>query len=89
MLIAISARTQNRDREFDSSAEPTTLSLYLTCLTLDYPNPEFEICASLMAAIKCQDDVVGERGARADWAWDSWQSEWAFRQGTEVWRTYH
>ncbi|VDC06191.1 unnamed protein product [Peniophora sp. CBMAI 1063] len=80
------ARTQNRDLEFGTSTEQTTLSLYLTCLTLDYPTADYEIGASMMAAIKCQDDVVGERGARADWAWDTWQSEWTFRQGNEVWQ---
>jgi hypothetical protein len=53
---------------------------------LDDPNAEFEISASMLAAIKCQDDRVGERGARADWAWDTWQTEWTFRQDNEVWR---
>jgi hypothetical protein len=53
---------------------------------LDDPNAEFEISASMLAAIKCQDDRVGERGARADWAWDTWQTEWTFRHDNEVWR---
>jgi hypothetical protein len=53
---------------------------------LDDPNAEYEISASILAAIKCQDDRVGERGARADWAWDTWQTEWTFRQDNEVWR---
>ena len=53
---------------------------------LDEPNAEYEISASMLAAIKCQDDRVGERGARADWAWDTWQTEWTFRQDNEVWR---
>jgi hypothetical protein len=53
---------------------------------LDYPSPEYEISASMLAAIKCQDDRIGERGARADWAWDVWQTEWTFRQDNEVWR---
>ena len=53
---------------------------------LDDPNAEYEISASMLAAIKCQDDRVGERGARADWAWDTWQTEWTFRQDNEVWR---
>ena len=52
---------------------------------LDYPNAEYEIAASMLAAIKCQDDRIGERGARADWAWDFWQTEWTFRQDNEVW----
>jgi hypothetical protein len=72
----------------DAEATTThTLSLYVTCLMLDdYPNAENEISASMLAAIKCQDDRVGERGARADWAWDTWQTEWTFRQDNEVWR---
>ena len=53
---------------------------------LDDPNAEYEISASMLAAIKCQDDRVGERGARSDWAWDTWQTEWTFRQDNEVWR---
>jgi hypothetical protein len=52
----------------------------------DYPNAEYEISASMLTAIKCQDDRVGERGARADWAWDTWQTEWTFRRHNEVWR---
>jgi hypothetical protein len=39
-----------------------------------------------MVAIKCQDDRVGERGARAGkWIWEHWQSDWSFREGSEVW----
>lgn len=61
----------------------------MTCLMLDdYPSAEHEISASMLAAIKCQDDRVGERGARADWAWDIWQTEWTFRQDNEVWREH-
>jgi len=52
---------------------------------LDYANAEYEICASMMAAIKCQGDRVGERGARADWIWEFWQNDWTFRQENEVW----
>ncbi|KAA1466508.1 hypothetical protein DENSPDRAFT_768178 [Dentipellis sp. KUC8613] len=62
-----------------------TLSLYVTSLMLDYANAEYEISASMLAAIKCQDDQVGERGARADWAWEFWQNDWSFRQENEVW----
>ncbi|TFY78515.1 hypothetical protein EWM64_g5496, partial [Hericium alpestre] len=62
-----------------------TLSLYVTCLMLDYANAEYEINASMMAAIKCQDDRAGERGARPDWAWELWQNDWSFRQENEVW----
>jgi hypothetical protein len=54
---------------------------------LDY-NAEYEISASMLAAIKCQDDRIGERGARSDWAWDVWQNEWTFRQDNEVWREH-
>ncbi|KAI0268185.1 hypothetical protein BC834DRAFT_821689 [Gloeopeniophorella convolvens] len=68
------------------NTQPPTLSLFITCLMLDYPNAEYEISASMLAAIKCQDDHAGERGARADWAWDIWQTEWTFRQDNEVWQ---
>ncbi|KAI0278835.1 hypothetical protein BGY98DRAFT_1096471 [Russula aff. rugulosa BPL654] len=79
---SLSARTP-----IDAEATSThTLSLYVTCLMLDDPNAEYEISASMLAAIKCQDDRVGERGARADWAWDTWQTEWTFRQDNEVWQ---
>lgn len=40
-----------------------------------------------MAAIKCQDDRVGERGARPDWVWEHWQNDFVFRQESEVWGT--
>lgn len=69
-----------------ATTQPPTLSLYVTSLMLDYANAEYEISASMLAAIKCQDDRVGERGARADWAWDTWQTEWTFRQDNEVWQ---
>lgn len=86
ILEVVSARTPS-DTDTEHSTTPLpTLSLYVTCLMLDYPNAEYEIAASMLAAIKCQDDRVGERGARADWAWDFWQTEWTFRQDNEVWR---
>ncbi|KAH9049710.1 hypothetical protein EDB84DRAFT_1260529 [Lactarius hengduanensis] len=80
----ILARTPS-DAEVATVQLPT-LSLYVTSLMLDYANAEYEISASMLAAIKCQDDRVGERGARADWAWDTWQTEWTFRQDNEVWQ---
>ena len=73
------------DAEIPTTQLPT-LSLFVTSLMLDYANAEYEISASMLAAVKCQDDRVGERGARADWAWDTWQTEWTFRQDNEVWR---
>ena len=45
----------------------------------------FEMSASMMAAIKCQDDLVGVRGARSEWIWEFWQNDWVFRQESEVW----
>ena len=35
---------------------------------VDYSNTDYEMSTSMFAAIKCQDDRVGERGARVDWA---------------------
>ncbi|KAF8272064.1 hypothetical protein EI94DRAFT_1566992 [Lactarius quietus] len=69
-----------------ATSQLPTLSLYVTSLILDYANAEYEISTSMLAAIKCQDDRVGERGARADWAWDIWHTEWTFRQDNEVWQ---
>ena len=63
----------------------TTLSLYITTLSLDFADDDFEIYASMMVAIKCQDDRIGERGARPDWIWEFWQNDWAFRRDNEVW----
>ena len=51
---------------------------------LDFPH-EYETSASMMTAIKCQDDRVGERGARAEWIWECWQDRWKFRPDSEVW----
>ncbi|KAH9938643.1 uncharacterized protein B0H18DRAFT_968149 [Fomitopsis serialis] len=59
------------------------LSLYVTSLMVD--NTDYEMSTSMFAAIKCQDDRAGERGARADWAWEYWHNGWVFRQESEVW----
>lgn len=61
-----------------------TLSLYITSLMMEYPQAD-EISASMMVAIKCQDDCVGERGARAEWVWEMWQNDWVYRQEREFW----
>lgn len=61
-----------------------TLSLYITSLSMDIAHGDYEISASMMTAIKCQDDRVGERGARPEWAWEHWQNDWIFRQESEV-----
>ena len=65
-----------------------TLSLYITSLMVDYSNTDYEMSTSMFAAIKCQDDRVGERGARVDWAWEYWHNGWVFRQESEVWGQY-
>jgi hypothetical protein len=69
-------------------SSPTTLSIYITSL-LDFPQGDYETCASMMAAIKCQDDRVGERGARPEWIWEFWQNDWVFRRESEVWGSYY
>ncbi|CAA7259631.1 unnamed protein product [Cyclocybe aegerita] len=68
-----------------SASSPTTLSLYITSLLLDFAQGDYETHASMMAAIKCQDDRAGERGARPDWVWEYWQNDWVFRRESEVW----
>jgi len=52
---------------------------------VDLIQDNYEAYASMMAAIKCQDDRAGERGARPEWAWEFWQNNWVFRRGSEVW----
>ncbi|KAJ6628905.1 hypothetical protein B0H10DRAFT_1989764 [Mycena sp. CBHHK59/15] len=61
-----------------------TLSLYITSLILDFAH-NYEMSASMMTAIKCQDDRTGERGARVEWVWEFWQNDWVFRRESEVW----
>ncbi|KAF6762143.1 hypothetical protein DFP72DRAFT_1061420 [Ephemerocybe angulata] len=61
------------------------LSLYITSLEMDYALGGFESAATMMAAIKCQDEAAGARGARPEWVWDFWQHDWIFRQESEVW----
>ncbi|KAI0650571.1 hypothetical protein C8Q79DRAFT_901071 [Trametes meyenii] len=68
-----------------STFHPLRLALHITCLAIDYAHLDYETCASMFAAIKCQDDRVGERGARAEWVWEHWQSNWVFRTESEVW----
>ena len=64
---------------------PPTLSLYITSLMVDFSQNDYEMPAAMMAAIKTQEDKAGERGARAEWVWEVWQSDWIFRQESEVW----
>ncbi|KAG7449477.1 uncharacterized protein BT62DRAFT_888421 [Guyanagaster necrorhizus] len=68
-----------------SDVDSKTLSLYITSLALDFAHPDYELPTSMMTAIKCQDDRVGERGARPEWVWEFWQNDWVFRQESEVW----
>ncbi|KAF9569002.1 hypothetical protein CPC08DRAFT_624509 [Agrocybe pediades] len=67
------------------SSQAPTLCLYITSLILDFAQEEYEYPASMMAAIKCHADRVGERGARPDWVWEYWQNDWVFRRESEVW----
>ena len=67
------------------TATKPTLSLYITSLMVDFAHANYELSASMMAAIKCQADRAGERGAPSEWVWESWQTDWTFRQGHEVW----
>jgi len=52
---------------------------------VDFTQDDYEACASLVAAVKCQDDLAGQRGARPEWVWEFWQNDWVFRRGSEVW----
>ncbi|KAG8884903.1 hypothetical protein FRB98_002101 [Tulasnella sp. 332] len=62
-----------------------SLSLYITSLFLDFAHPEYEFCTAIMVAIKSHEDRVGERGARSDWLWESWEREFVFRKDAEFW----
>ncbi|EIN10612.1 hypothetical protein PUNSTDRAFT_100257 [Punctularia strigosozonata HHB-11173 SS5] len=59
------------------------LVLSITSLMVDFHQADYD--ASIMVAIKCQDDKAGERGARPAWVWEAWQNEWTFRSDSEVW----
>ncbi|KAF4601950.1 hypothetical protein EYR40_005151 [Pleurotus pulmonarius] len=74
-----SSSTQGQGRD-----SPLTLSLYITAM-MDFSQADYEIPASIMVAIKCQDDRSGERGSRPDWVWQIWHNDWNFRQESEVW----
>ncbi|KAF5393022.1 hypothetical protein D9757_001331 [Collybiopsis confluens] len=60
------------------------LSLYVTPLNLEFAHPQYEMNATMMAGIKCEDDKAGERGSRADWSFEIWH-DWVFRVDNEVW----
>ncbi|KAH8094882.1 hypothetical protein BXZ70DRAFT_1001284 [Cristinia sonorae] len=64
---------------------PSSLSLYITSVVMEFAHPDYEIYSSIFTGIKCQDDRVGERGARAEWVWEHWQNDWVFREDSEVW----
>lgn len=67
----------------DAATKTLNLSVLVTSLMVDRG---YETPASIMVAIKCQDDRVGERGARAGkWIWERWENDWLFREGSEVW----
>lgn len=73
------ARTAPINEGTSASAKPPGLSLYITPLMLDFAHPQYEMAATMMAGVKCQDDRAGERGARAEWAYEVWD-DWVFRQ---------
>ncbi|KAF8646374.1 hypothetical protein AX16_007240 [Volvariella volvacea WC 439] len=77
-------RPSVNETDGEQSVKPT-LSLYITCLTMDFAHSDYELSASMMTAIKCQEDRAGERGARPEWIWEFWQNDWVFRQESEVW----
>lgn len=71
------ARTPDSENTVSTATQSSaqTLSLYITSLMLDFPDTDIDTSASMMTAIKCQDDQVGERGARADFVWELWQDK--------------
>ncbi|EMD40932.1 hypothetical protein CERSUDRAFT_80584 [Gelatoporia subvermispora B] len=79
------AENNEADPPFSGRTGFSTLALYITSLMVDYAHSDYEMQASIFVAIKCQDDRLGERGARTEWAWENWQNSWVFRQESEVW----
>jgi hypothetical protein len=71
-----------------TTSNTTALSLYITSLMVDFTQDEYEAYASMVAAVKCQDDLAGQRGARPEWVWEFWQNDWVFRRGSEVWGAF-
>ena len=76
-LCSVLARTPDSENTPSTATPPSpqTLSLYITSLMLDFPDTDIDTSASMMTAIKCQDDRIGERGARADFVWELWQDK--------------
>ncbi|KAF8195607.1 hypothetical protein K438DRAFT_1826207 [Mycena galopus ATCC 62051] len=62
-------------------SKPPTLMLCITSLILDFAH-NYEMQSSMMAAIKYHDERVG---ARPEWVFDYFQSDWVFRRESEVW----
>lgn len=65
------------------SVSSTTLSLCLTSLQLDY-DQTCEIGTTIMVGIKSNADFAGQRGARTEWIWETWE-DFVFRKGSEFW----
>lgn len=87
LLTCLSARpapAENQDA-LASSHAIRGLSLFVASVVIEYAHTDYEICSSMFAGIKCQDDRAGERGARPDWTWEFWQNDWVFREDSEVW----
>ncbi|KAF9782981.1 hypothetical protein BJ322DRAFT_1073795 [Thelephora terrestris] len=71
--------------EIARTAGAQTLSLYVTSLVVGYSRNDYEVSATVLAAIKTNNSKAGERGARTEWVWKEWQNDWTFRQESEVW----
>ena len=57
----------------------------MTSLVIGYSHNDYEVSATVLAAIKTNNSKAGERGARTEWVWKEWQNDWTFRQESEVW----
>lgn len=71
----------------ESGPSRTALSLSLTSLQLDLPSEE-EIGTTIMVGIKPSKDIAGQRGARHEWVWETWD-DFVFRRGSEFWGMQH
>jgi hypothetical protein len=45
---------------------------------------EEEIGTTIMVGIKSSKDLAGQRGARHEWIWETWD-DFLFRRGSEFW----
>jgi hypothetical protein len=84
LLLVLTNHSQTDTPVIKTPSQIPSLVLFVTSVMLEYAHLDLEISSSMFARIKCQDDCMGERGARPEWAWEFWQNDWVFREASEV-----